>query len=366
MNKKIFMILTNGFDPDIRVFKEAKYLTEKGYEVEILCWDRLCKYADKLDEIVDNIKIKRFEISSKPGTGMKQIIPYFKFLINVRKYLKDKEYKYLHCHDLDGMIIGTTIKNRKSKKLIFDMHEFYESGRYSKISGLVRKIVNNMQNKAYKIIYVNQQQLLNMNERNKNKLIYLPNYPEKGNFINLKHTDSNKLRITYAGYIRHPIPIKNLVKAVGNNDDFEIFIHGMGDAYDEIKELENTNRNLQVTGKYNHNEIVDFYSNTDLMYIVYNKGNKNDETALPTKFFEAIICKIPVIVSEKSLLEEMVNKYDIGFVVDGTDKDSIENVLKKISQNKEIISKKIGNIEKIPEQFVWEEVIKNLDNIYGE
>lgn len=365
-SNKVYMILTNGFDPDVRVYKEAKYLVENGFDVTILCWDRMCKYGSKLEENIEKVKIKRFEILSQPGTGMKQLIPYFKFLLKVRKYLKDKEYDYLHCHDLDGVIIGVATRKVKKKKIIFDMHEFYESGRYSRIAKLVRKIVNKMQNKAYKIIYVNQQQIQSVDKKNMHKLVYLPNYPSKLNFSNINHISSNNLRITYAGYIRHPIPIKNLIEAVGNNKEFHISIHGTGDVYYDIKKMEETYSNLTVTGKYDHSEIAKFYSNTDLMYIVYNKGNKNDETALPTKFFEAIICKIPIIVSQNSLLEEMVKKYNIGFVVDGTDKKSIERELQKIVQDKKILNEKISNIEKIPEKFIWEEVVKNLDSIYGD
>ena len=80
-SKKIYMILTNGFDPDVRVYKEAKYLVTEGFNVEIICWDRKCEYVDRNEEVIDGINIKRFCIPSKPGTGMKQIIPYIKFII---------------------------------------------------------------------------------------------------------------------------------------------------------------------------------------------------------------------------------------------------------------------------------------------
>ena len=36
----ITMLLTNAFEMDVRVYKEARYLIEKGNNVTILCWDR--------------------------------------------------------------------------------------------------------------------------------------------------------------------------------------------------------------------------------------------------------------------------------------------------------------------------------------
>lgn len=54
------MLLTNGFDPDPRVYKEAKSLTKLGHKITILCWDRDGTYVDKPEENLNGIKIVRF------------------------------------------------------------------------------------------------------------------------------------------------------------------------------------------------------------------------------------------------------------------------------------------------------------------
>ena len=58
--KNVKMLLANGFAPDIRVYKEAKYLNEQGCNVEIMCIDLKNDYKDKPEEIYNGIKIKRF------------------------------------------------------------------------------------------------------------------------------------------------------------------------------------------------------------------------------------------------------------------------------------------------------------------
>lgn len=360
----VYMILTNGFDPDVRVYKEAKYLVQRGYNVTILCWDRKCIYQDKPEENIEGIEIRRFFIPSIPGSGLKQMKSYLKFKKEVLKFLNKQEYQYLHCHDLDGAIIGILAKKRAGSKVIFDMHEYYGTGNMKKFAILIKKIVKYIQNKSDNIIYVNEKQIEDISLKNQKKLIYLPNYPESANFENVKHIESNKLRITYAGYVRHVTPITNLIKAIEPIDDIEVHIHGTGEHYKEIKELEGESKNIMVTGAYKHQEIAQFYSNTDLMYIVYNKGNKNDENALPTKFFEAIICEIPVIVSRNSVLEKMVQKYDIGFSADGTDFEDIRKIILQIKDNKSILQQKRDNIKKIKTNFIWEDISKNLNTIY--
>ena len=123
-------------------------------------------------------------------------------------------------------------------------------------------------------------------------------------------------------------------------------------------------KNIEFTGAFTHDKINEFYANADLVYIVYNKGNQNDETALPTKFFEAIISGVPVIVSKNSFMEKTVKKFDIGYSVDGTSIESVTQLLLEIENNRDILEQKRRNIEKIKNKFLWEDVVKNLDEIY--
>lgn len=363
----ILMVLTNGFDPDLRVYKEAKYLVDKGNTVEILCWDRDNRYESKRKEIYDNIHITRFYEKSVYGSGLKQIFSLLRFKNDCKKYIKQNKIKcdIMHCHDLDGMIVGYLLCKKKTK-LVFDMHEFYNKDSYAKIYKIVRKVLYFLQNISYKIIYVNEEQTKEVSTKNKDKLVYLPNYPEINKFKQVKHIKSDILRITYAGYVRHFIPLSNLIKASKEMQDILVSIHGNGIAYEKIKNRSNDYNNVKITGEFKHSDIIDFYSNTDIIYCVYDKGNKNNETALPTKFFESIATNIPIMVAKDSLMEKVVKKYDIGFCVDGTDYSDIKNVLKQIKNDKTILNKKIENFKNIKEKFSWEEIVKNLDEIYKE
>lgn len=255
--------------------------------------------------------------------------------------------------------------HKKNAKLIFDMHEFYNSGSYAKIYFIVKRLINFLQNKCFKIIHVNDKQIEKISENNKEKLVYLPNYPERKKFEQVNHIESNDVRITYAGYVRHLVPMSNLVIAAKDMDNLSVSIHGSGQILEELQGLAKDTKNVEFTGAYSHEQISNFYANADVVYIVYNKGNNNDETALPTKFFEAIICGLPVIVSKGSLLEKKVKEYDIGFSVDGTDLEDVKALLTMLKDNKGILEEKRKNVERIQSKFVWEDVVKNLDDIYA-
>ena len=58
MKKKVLMLLSNGFEPDIRVYKEAKSLVENNYDVTIFCLDRNENLSE--EENLEGIQIKRY------------------------------------------------------------------------------------------------------------------------------------------------------------------------------------------------------------------------------------------------------------------------------------------------------------------
>lgn len=362
--KKVKMILTNSFDPDPRVYKEAKYLISIGMQVEILCWDRENVYLDKEIENVDGIEIKRFYPYSKYGSGIKQVKAYLDFKEQVKQYLKDKDYDYIHCHDLDGIIIGNSVRDRNSK-LIFDMHENYEiNGRNQKIRYFVRMIVNYYQNKSDYLIFVNELQKEFMSHKNKNKSVYLPNYPSTDDLKNCTKSVSDKLRISYIGSVRQYDELKVLMDACKDLGSVSISIHGAGIAYERLNSIKNEYNNVKVTGRYDFMQSSELYSEADLLYVIYPTSSMQYLTSYPVKFFESIITKTPVIVGKNTVLEKFVEKYDIGFVVDGDNIEDVRKLIIYIDENKYILENKIKNLGKIQYNYCWEEIVKNLKDIY--
>ncbi|MDR5658761.1 glycosyltransferase [Serpentinicella sp. ANB-PHB4] len=361
--KKVIMIVTNRYDPDVRVHKEAKYLVSRGFEVEILCWDRENDYINDANEEIEDIKITRFFPYSKYGTGYKQLKSFCKFILEVKEYLKDIDYDFMHCHDLDGMVVGTYIKKNNSK-LVFDMHEIYElQGNKKKTKYLIRLIVNYYQKKADHILYVNKIQKETSNQTT--KMIYLPNYSEKKLLGNIDKNLSEKINISYIGSVRQYEEFRNLFEACKNMEKVRISIHGAGIAFKDLNELQKKYNNVTTTGVYDIKKLPLYYSEADIIYAVYPKKNIQHMNSYPVKFYEAIITATPIIVSKGSILEKFVIDEDIGFVVDGDKINNIKNVIEYLVNNPEIIYQKKNRIEKLKHKFTWEEIVGNLDYIYS-
>lgn len=358
--KNVYMILTNSFNPDVRVYKEAKYLVKQGFNVTILCWDRKCEFIDKCTENVDGIIIKRFSIPANPGTGMKQLLSYFKFIRVVKKYLKNKEYSYLHCHDFDGILIGMITAKKKQKKVVFDMHEIYKNYAYAKFF-FFDYLYNQILKKSDYIIYVNEKQVSDMLPEIKKKTIYLPNYPELDIYKPIEKKETNIIRVNYIGSLRDYDSLKSLAKLGEDNDNIKVGLYGTGICLDTLKK-EYQNSRIEIYGKYNGIlESGEIYRNTDILYCSYNPNVENWKNAYPVKLFEAIVTLTPVIVSTNTITEKFVKEYGIGEAVEYANKESIYNAITKISKNYSVYVK---NLKKISGEYKWETAVKHLDKIY--
>lgn len=362
--KNIKMILTNRFDPDVRVYKEARYLSDLGFDVEILCWDREHEYEET--ETIDGIRIRRFNPPAVYGTGLRQILPYYRFLLQVRAYLAGQPFDFLHCHDLDGIIVGSACRAlNPSARLIFDMHEIYEvQGSKQKIRPLIRKIVSRYQDLSDYILYVNELQLEHLNPRNKPKLIFLPNYPDAANFTSDEKTDSGLLRISYIGSVRHFAQMKNLLDAAKGIEGVYISIHGFGTAHKQLKALEAQYPAAQITGPYHFTESTRLFSEADVLYVMYPMDTVQNRESEPVKFFESVITRTPVIVSPLSRLSGYVRDHQIGYLADGDDIGAIRDLLRHIKEHPQELEQFRENMRPIQHQFTWDHVVKNLTGIY--
>lgn len=358
--KRVKMILTNSFKSDNRVLKEARTLVNNGYEVEVLAWDREGELKEKLEDEIEGIKVKRFFIETKYGSGIKQILKFFKFYQEVRKYLKNKEEYILHCHDLDGGIIGYFIR---SKIKILDLHEFYENEELNLYRRNIQKIIGNFLIKRYnKIIVCCDYQKKEYSLKTYREIFILYNYPRKEEFKDFEKSDNEKIRIRYAGYVRHYNTLSSLIKIGNKFKNFEIFINGKGVVLEKLLKLKRNN-NIRITGEFAIGELKKFYEETDLNYIVYGNSKKNSTKTYPVKFYESLYLNIPVIVTDNSLMAEFVKKYDIGFVVKEPLEENLEEIFKTLT--KEELKIKRENISKNNFGCSWESQEKAFLNFYN-
>ena len=68
-------------------------------------------------------------------------------------------------------------------------------------------------------------------------------------------------------------------------------------------------------GAYSPSEIGSLYENVDFVFSAYDTNQPNVRLALPNKLYEAVLARVPIIVSSGTYLSEIVERNGIGFSI---------------------------------------------------
>lgn len=365
MRLRIVEILTNAFKPDVRVYKEAKYLIDKGYCVTILCWDR--EEHDDLPSVenVDGIEVIRFRFISPAGQKRRKWHFYKKYLSSCKKYLKNNDYDYIHCNDLSGAFVGL-FANAKKKPMVVDLHEVFETGgKIRRIS--IRFLLIHILKKSIAGLYENAFYLSDSYKKVRNKLYPLRNYPDSQMVRYMPKSSSSKFRVGFHGWIRTNMEsFRILFDAVSSLNDVQVDIHGGGPGLSQIKEWSKNCHNVIIHGPFDGTkELTSLYANTDVVYCGYNKNDVNYQgDAEVVKFYESIVTGTPMIMTEGIGMGEKVSKNGYGVVCDTLNVNDVMESIIMLKDNKSFYNECVKNELSDSYKYKWENAVRILDKIY--
>lgn len=362
---QIIMILTNGFDPDVRVYKEGKYLIDKGFHVTILCWDRDLSKNHPETENVDGIQIIRFPIESVYGTGKRQIPAFIKYIKCCKQYIKNNSCDYLHCNDIDGALVGN-IAGGHEKKIVFDMHEFYEKGSPLQ-RWVIRKFTIFLIRKSVATLYENSIYLDEPYSSIRKKLYPLRNYPDSKMICAVSKSKSDQFRIAYHGVVRDQIlEFTALFEAVKDFDDVRVDINGGGMDLPQLLELQKDYKNVYVNGPYDGiKESTNLYAKTDLLFCAYNPFDPNYQgDAEVIKFYEAIFTGTPLLITKNIGMASKVEENGFGLTCNTRDSDDIKKAIQRFKSNQSLWEDCHKNELMHASDYSWEKAVTILDKIY--
>ena len=369
MKKHIIEFLTNAYDPDVRVYKEAAYLVQRGFSVTILCWDRTPETGYPKHEVKEGIEVIRFPFASAIGSGKKQLAAYFAYIRACRKYLKAHPCDYFHCNDIDGAIAWYLAKPSGKIPMVFDMHELYEDigARHAVKLRFWRWLTIFMIRRSRYALYENDLYLREPYRSVQDKLLPLKNYPDSDLLQALPKTKSNVFRIGYHGGVRGQVAeFTTLFDAVKDMADVHVDIHGDGVDLPKLQDLETQYENVHVHGPFNGTtELTELYANTDIVYAGYRPYSRTRECAEVVKFFECIVTGTPLILTEAYTgMADRIRKYGFGLTCDTLDVDAVRAAVVKLKDDVVFRRQCAENELRLAPQYDWKQAVRILDIAY--
>jgi len=366
--KAVIFLRSNSIDPDPRVEKEALSLSKNDFNVIIVGWDRegdLPSYEKK-----EFGEIYRIKIKAKFGTGIKNIRHLLKWQIGLTVFLvKNRNiFDFIHACDFDTIIPALICKAIYKKKVIYDIFDFY-ADMLRNIPNLLRRIIRKLDlfliGLTDAVIIADESRKEQIKGSKPKRLVVIYNSPSKLESKNDFQYSSN-LIIGYIGLLQKERGILEMIDVVKTCPEWKLIIGGFGGDEDEIRKLCDLSDNIKFIGRVPYEIALNIYSKSTVLFATYDPKISNHRFSSANKLFEAMMLGKPIIVAKNTGMDKIVEKYNLGFVVEYGNKQQIKDVLSELSKWGDDKKREFSNRVRMIYQknFSWEIMEKRLIDIY--
>ena len=347
-----------------RVFEDSKEFIKGGHEVHVFSSDEHedRKMVEKSEEILEEIKIKRFPVTRKQGYAL-----WFDF----EKEALELKPDVIICHGVRKPYLGPAIKIAKKNgaKIFLVTHAPFinKKMRSSKLNFIIllydkfygKKVINSF-DKVISICKWEKKELLKLG-CDEGRIEYIPNSISDKFFIQKKEEEKNK--ILYLGRM-HPVKgIPTLIEAfkkstLNNNYILEMVGPKPGGYYEEVKYLAKENI-IFLKPIYDLTEKIEKIDQAKIFVLASKKEG------LPFGLVEAMARGKIIISSKTDGAKELIENHKNGFLFEIESSEELQSILNTVEKMSEEEKNKIKKEAiKTAEQFKSSDMVRKWENLF--
>lgn len=389
------MILDNSFPPDPRVENEAISLIKEGHKVHLFCIDYTHKKKTK--EIINGIQVYRVQLPKLlySLSALAYTVPIYHIFLSISIFLfiRRHQIERLHIHDIQIARSVFWVNKIFRAPITLDLHEnrpeimkyyFHVNSRLGKllIKPLIwKKFEFRYIKKADNVITVTEEAanyyIENTSESSK-KFYVVPNTVRKSFYLDYhidddiisKYKDSFTLLYLGDTGLRRGLntvleSLKFLIPLIPN---IKIVIVGNSKEDGVLKDYVIKNsyqRYASFTGWQDFNLFQSYILASKIGICPIHK-NLHHDTTYANKIFQYMALGKPIVVSDCTSQQSLVEKYRCGLVFsDRNSKDFADKII-TIYKDKDYYKELSKNAStSVVNNLNWETTSENLTNIYN-
>ncbi len=318
--KRVVFIRSDGIYMDSRAIKEVMALLEAGYHVIILGWDRDGAALEQCNKIFtgENKPEYYFFDSRVIGIigGIRNISVVLKWLRWIYKQLKAVgQIDIIHACDFDTGASAYYFCKHHQVKLVYDIYDYYVDTHAmpSLLRGITEKMEIKTINSADLTIICTEERKEQIGKSSPKDLIVIHNSPDVPEVPEIK----TEYDYAYCGDLIDIRLIDQIFSHYKENDDLLCYFVGNGDLVYAAEQLDSQYENFIFGGRaLPYSEVILLESKAMCLAAIYDPSYRNHQLCAPNKFYEALALAKPVIVCKGTGIDKIVEKYDIGIVID--------------------------------------------------
>lgn len=372
--KNILMILTNPFDPDVRVGKEIAALTERDYFVHLIAWDREGLYPKEVS--ASGYQVIRYQRRGAFGKGMKSLFPFLFFYVFVVRTAFRLKIDVVHCHDLDTLALGFIISKLRRTPLVYDSHE---TEYFSQFPPMLRKSFAGMEKvlsrRARCILVTNgiQRNKFRRMTGKKAEIVEVRNCPPLSFFRDQsRHVRRNPETVFgWVGYIQSDSGIDQAVEAcqavARGSHRIKVLLTGkIHQQYGDFKKIRHRHGRIRISvhPSVHYTQVDKSYARIDAAFMLY-PGSGKYRYNTPTKLYESMARGIPVIATPIGDVREIVGRFQCGVIVEEGDSAGLVRAFSRMATDRNF-RRKCGHRGFIAasRKYYWEIMASRLLTAY--
>ena len=364
-NKKVLITFLGNIDYDTRCYNLYNSLKVNGFDVSFTGFDWLTKDFKPVQGKITIHKLQKSFLS---------LSFYLKFIWRIKLSLFSSRASIFFAEDIYTLPFAVIFGKLKRAKIFYDSRELF-----GYLAGLKeRKFVQFFWKTVEKLFIKYVDHIITSGSMDSDVLkemygvtntIVLRNLPrfykpaQQTDLRNQLGISTDKKILLYQGVILKGRGIEKIFDILPDIPECIFVLIGGG-------EFENYYKNLAVErkvidqvffiGKFSQEDLPKLTPSADVGIALIENISKSYYYALPNKLFEYIMAEVPVVVSNLPQMKEIVDNFNVGFVVDPDNKDELIAALKKLTSDEVLYKKFKQNCKIASEELNWENEIGNL------
>jgi glycosyltransferase involved in cell wall biosynthesis len=346
----VAMLLSNGYEPDRRVRKEAHTLAAAGYRVTIIAWDRDGKLpVHEIDQMHGTkVAVMRIRVLAGYGTGRELLSKMLLFWWRALQELRRARPDVIHAHDLDTLPLACFYRRwfGSGTPVIFDAHEFYPgmvranvgNGLSRRLEWMEKKLVRRVSGVAtvgerlaeryramgapvwivHNSLPVPDFDALEAAGRAKRRALGVPD---------------NDLLVIYVGMLTPDRLIAPLVNAIQRMDHVWLAVGGRGPQRAAIEAAAASCERIKALGWVPLDDVLSVVSAGDIIYYGLDANSPDSRFFMPNLAFHALAAGRPLLVTPVGEIAEVVRETGCGVVMDAASEDAARAALARLTDS---------------------------------
>lgn len=340
----LFISVNNGSDTRIR--KEIKTL-QKNYSLIFVGLENFDRPASNLVDGPEYFFLK--------GTT-NQVSSYVKLFFLILKIRLKRKIDSVHV--INETCLLSCFLPLIGKPIVLDIFDslFLKRAQFLKDS-IIERLVHGIP-KFIIVTDENRKELIHKKQRE--KTLVAPNYPFLSDFQEVSPFNNGKLNIAFVGSLQQTRGTELLKGLLSVDSNKQLQIHMVGWIYDDISDEISKHEQTTYYGVKEQFEALKICGQCDYLISLYAPISQNNINASPNKIFDGILQGIPVIINKEVKLSSLVEKLNVGFILEDYYNDKYLQVLNTLIEQKNSFFQK--EVDK--KDFTWESIELNLLNAH--